>query len=100
MNFYLLIFKDSKVYRGGQEFAGCARTGRRLPGSNHPTGRTGNYINEWGAPGHPLTDAISLTVNCSSQEDVDYHWNRLLEGGGKEIACGWFKGQILVFIGR
>jgi len=44
-----------------------------------------------GGPGHPLTDAISLTVNCSSQEEVDYYWNKLLEGGGNEIACGWLK---------
>jgi predicted 3-demethylubiquinone-9 3-methyltransferase (glyoxalase superfamily) len=44
-----------------------------------------------GGPGHPLTDAISLTINCNSQEEVDYYWNKLLEGGGKEIACGWLK---------
>jgi predicted 3-demethylubiquinone-9 3-methyltransferase (glyoxalase superfamily) len=44
-----------------------------------------------GGPGHPLTDAISLTINCSSQEEVDHYWSKLLEGGGKEIACGWLK---------
>src|SRR5712664_1601636 len=44
-----------------------------------------------GGPGHPQTDAISLTVNCGSQEEVDYYWNKLLEGGGKEIGCGWLK---------
>jgi len=44
-----------------------------------------------GGPGHPLTDAISLTVSCGSQEEVDYYWNKLLEGGGKEIACGWLQ---------
>jgi predicted 3-demethylubiquinone-9 3-methyltransferase (glyoxalase superfamily) len=38
-----------------------------------------------------MTDAFSLTVNCSSQEEVDYYWNKLLEGGGKEISCGWLK---------
>jgi predicted 3-demethylubiquinone-9 3-methyltransferase (glyoxalase superfamily) len=44
-----------------------------------------------GGSGHPLTDAISLTVNCDSQEEVDYYWDKLLVGGGKEIACGWLK---------
>ena len=44
-----------------------------------------------GGPGHPLTDAISLTLNCTSQDEVDYYWNKLLAGGGKEIACGWLK---------
>jgi predicted 3-demethylubiquinone-9 3-methyltransferase (glyoxalase superfamily) len=46
-----------------------------------------------GGPGHPLTDAISLTVNCSSQEEVDYYWDNLLRDGGQEIACGWLKDQ-------
>jgi predicted 3-demethylubiquinone-9 3-methyltransferase (glyoxalase superfamily) len=44
-----------------------------------------------GGPGHPLTDAISLTINCETQEEVDYYWSRLLEGGGSELACGWLK---------
>jgi len=44
-----------------------------------------------GGPGHPLTDAISLTINCNTQEEVDYYWNKLLEGGGSEVACGWLK---------
>jgi predicted 3-demethylubiquinone-9 3-methyltransferase (glyoxalase superfamily) len=44
-----------------------------------------------GGPGHPLTDAISLTINCKSQEEVDYYWNGLLSGGGNEINCGWLK---------
>ena len=44
-----------------------------------------------GGPGHPLTDAISLTINCESQEEVDYYWGKLLEGGGNEVACGWLK---------
>ena len=44
-----------------------------------------------GGPGHPLTDAISLTINCGSQEEVDYYWKGLLAGGGQEIACGWLK---------
>jgi len=30
-------------------------------------------------------------VNCSTQEEVDYYWNKLLQGGGSEIACGWLK---------
>lgn len=50
-----------------------------------------------GGPGHPLTDAISLTVNCTSQEEVDYYWNKLLQGGGSEIACGWLKDRFGLF---
>ena len=90
MNFYLSIFKDSKVIR----------TARNPPGSPGPEGALlvasiqleGQEITLMnGGPGHPLTDAISLTVNCGSQEEVDYYWNKLLGSGGKEIACGWLK---------
>jgi predicted 3-demethylubiquinone-9 3-methyltransferase (glyoxalase superfamily) len=50
-----------------------------------------------GGPGHPLTDAISLTINCNSQEEVDHYWNKLIEGGGQEIACGWLKDKFGLF---
>lgn len=44
-----------------------------------------------GGPGHPFTDAVSLSVTCSSQDEIDRYWSRLLEGGGQEIQCGWLK---------
>ncbi len=44
-----------------------------------------------GGPGHPPTDAFSLAVEVETQEEVDRVWPRLLEGGGKEIVCGWLK---------
>jgi len=90
MNFYLSIFKDSKVIR----------IARNPPGSPGPEGAflVASILLEGqeiilmnGGPGHPLTDAISLTINCSSQDEVDYYWSKLLAGGGKEIACGWLK---------
>ena len=37
----------------------------------------------------PFNDAISLHVTCESQAEVDKYWYGLLEGGGKEVACGW-----------
>lgn len=40
-------------------------------------------------PHHPFNDAISLMVNCDSQQEIDRYWNALLESGGKEQACGW-----------
>lgn len=41
-----------------------------------------------GGPGHPFTDAVSFSVSCKTQEEVDRYWDALGEGG-KEIACGW-----------
>ena len=88
MNFYLPIFKDSKVIRVARNPpGGPGPEGALLVASIQLEGQEIILMN--GGPGHPLTDAISLTVNCSSQEEVDHYWNKLLEGGGKEVACGW-----------
>lgn len=90
MNFYLSIFKDSKVIRVASNPPGApAPEGALLVATIQLEGQEITLMN--GGPGHPLTDAISLTVNCSTQEEVDYYWNKLLGGGGKEIACGWLK---------
>lgn len=40
-------------------------------------------------PHHDFNDAISLTVECDDQAELDRYWNALLEGGGKPQACGW-----------
>ena len=40
-------------------------------------------------PHHDFNDAISMVVLCEDQAEIDYYWNKLLEGGGKEQACGW-----------
>ncbi len=40
-------------------------------------------------PHHEFNDAISLTVECEDQAELDRYWSSLLEGGGKEVACGW-----------
>jgi predicted 3-demethylubiquinone-9 3-methyltransferase (glyoxalase superfamily) len=90
MNFYLSIFKDSKTIRVARNPpGGPGPEGGFLVATIQLEGQEITMMN--GGPGHPLTDAISLTVNCVSQEEVDYYWKKLLEGGGKEIACGWLK---------
>jgi len=43
-----------------------------------------------GGPIFPFTEAVSFTVNCESQEEVDRYWTALTEGG-KEVQCGWLK---------
>ena len=42
-----------------------------------------------GGPGQKLTPAFSFFVRCDSQEEIDSYWDKLLEGGGKTMACGW-----------
>lgn len=40
-------------------------------------------------PHHDFNDAISMTVVCDDQDELDRYWDALLEGGGKPVACGW-----------
>lgn len=40
-------------------------------------------------PHHDFNDAISMVVLCDDQSEIDRYWNALLEGGGREQACGW-----------
>jgi predicted 3-demethylubiquinone-9 3-methyltransferase (glyoxalase superfamily) len=40
-------------------------------------------------PHDDFNDAVSMVVVCDDQAELDRYWNALLEGGGKEQACGW-----------
>jgi len=44
-----------------------------------------------GGPGFPFTNAVSLVVNCYSQEEIDYFWDKLAADGGAPNVCGWLK---------
>jgi predicted 3-demethylubiquinone-9 3-methyltransferase (glyoxalase superfamily) len=43
-----------------------------------------------GGPQFKFNEAVSFVVRCDSQEEVDYYWSRLTEGG-QEVACGWLR---------
>ena len=38
-----------------------------------------------------FNDAISFSVECENQKEIDYYWEKLLAGGGKPVQCGWLK---------
>jgi len=42
-------------------------------------------------PHHKFNEAISFFINCQTQEDIDYYWDRLTADGGSESRCGWLK---------
>ena len=89
MNFYTSIFKDSKVIS-------VMRTGGAGPGTEGNVMSTTfelfgqRFIALNGGPMFTFTPAISFFVNCETQEEVDYLWERLSEGGKKE-RCGWLE---------
>ncbi len=44
-----------------------------------------------GGPQFKFDEAISLSISCEDQDEVDYYWEKLIEGGGEESVCGWLK---------
>ena len=83
MEFYVSVFKNSKVVHAqtlGEE-------GDILLGKFEIEGQEFMVLN--GGPHHAgFTPAISFFVNCVDQEEVDYLWDRLVEGG-EPMMCGW-----------
>jgi predicted 3-demethylubiquinone-9 3-methyltransferase (glyoxalase superfamily) len=44
-----------------------------------------------GGPQHKFSEAISFTVHCQTQKEVDDYWEKLTADGGPESVCGWLK---------
>jgi predicted 3-demethylubiquinone-9 3-methyltransferase (glyoxalase superfamily) len=87
MNFYLSIFKNSKVgqmTRYGD--AGPGPKGSVMSVTFDLDGQTFYGLN--GGPQFTFSPAISFFVNCETQEEVDELWQKLSEGGGTH-QCGW-----------
>jgi predicted 3-demethylubiquinone-9 3-methyltransferase (glyoxalase superfamily) len=87
--FYISVFPNSKItdvtYYGE---AGPGPAGTVLTVEFVLDGQ--QYIAINGGPEFPFTEAISLLVNCADQEEVDYYWAKLTDGG-QEVQCGWLK---------
>ena len=42
-------------------------------------------------PQFKFTEAVSFQLACNTQNEIDYYWDKLREGGGEESVCGWLK---------
>jgi len=102
VRYYLTIFKNSNVLRlsrygkAGQE-AHHRPEGSVLAIAFELDGQSFTALN--GGPQFKFNEAISLQVYCESQEEIDYYWKKLSEGGDdKAQQCGWLKEQIRRFV--
>jgi predicted 3-demethylubiquinone-9 3-methyltransferase (glyoxalase superfamily) len=89
MNFYVSVFKNSRVVgvtRYGE--AGPGPKGAVMSATFELDGQQFYALN--GGPQFTFTPAISLFVNCETQQEVDELWDKLSEGGKKE-RCGWLR---------
>lgn len=87
MNFYVSIFKDSKV----NKVTRYGEAGPGTPGSVMSAEFTLNGTDFYALNGGPVfkfSPAISFFIHCETQEEVDHYWNKLGEGG-KPNQCGW-----------
>jgi len=87
--FYTSIFKNSrilKVARYGE--AGPGPKGSVMTAMFQLDGQEFIALN--GGPNFKFTEAISLVVNCKTQEEIDEFWERL-SVSGQEVQCGWLK---------
>lgn len=89
INFYIAVFEGSTVgdlARYGD--AGPGKTGRLMTGTFTLAGQQFMALN--GGPMFKFNEAVSLFVDCKDQDEVDYFWDKLSEGGQKS-RCGWLK---------
>jgi predicted 3-demethylubiquinone-9 3-methyltransferase (glyoxalase superfamily) len=93
VNFYTSIFKNSKIGK----IARYDEAGEKVAG--RPAGSVmtvefelegQDFIALNGGPQFGFTEAISFVVNCETQAELDYYWEKLT-AGGQEVQCGWLK---------
>lgn len=86
-NFYTSIFKDSKITRISRYGdAGPGPKGSVMVVAFELNGQSFIGIN--GGPHFKFSPAISLMINCDTQQELDHYWDSLLDGGAPS-QCGW-----------
>lgn len=93
--FYTSIFKNSSIQKVTRYTGSGSKAARQPEGSVMTVvfqieGQTFTAIN--GGPAFRFTEAVSFVINCQSQEEIDYYWEKLGEGAdAKAQQCGWLK---------
>lgn len=76
--FYCGIFKNSKIISDNQMVVTFELNGKKFMGLN-------------AGPQFIFNEAVSFVVDCDTQEEIDYYWEKLTAEGGSEGNCGWLK---------
>ena len=88
--FYTSVFKDGKI----------GAIARFPEGSPRPTGMVmtvafrvagHDFVALNGGPEFKLNESVSFAIECETQKEIDYYWDKLLAGGGSPSQCGWLK---------
>ncbi len=93
VNFYLSVFQNSKI----ESISHYGKEGYEIHGQKEGTvltivfqinGQSFTALN--GGPFFKFNEAISFQIFCDTQEEIDYYWGKLTDGG-EESQCGWLK---------
>lgn len=76
-NFYCSIFRNSKIIASNPMVISFELNGNKFLALN-------------GGPMFQFSEAVSFVVHCETQNEIDFFWDRLTEGG-EESRCGWLK---------
>ena len=96
VKFYTSIFKNSKVgriLRYSEDVAKLSQSG--MPAGSVLTIEfeieAQKFVALNGGPEFKFNESISFVVNCETQKEVDYFWEKLTSDGGEESQCGWLR---------
>ena len=91
VDYYMSIFKDAKkgttAYYANDSHG--KKAGEVLTVEFEIRGQKFLALNA--GPEFTFTEAVSIIVECDSQEEIDHYWNSLTVNGGQEVQCGWLK---------
>lgn len=76
--FYCSIFRNAKIKADNQMVVEFELDGKKFIGLN-------------GGPQFKFNEAVSFVIDCETQEEIDYYWEKLTADGGSESSCGWLK---------
>jgi predicted 3-demethylubiquinone-9 3-methyltransferase (glyoxalase superfamily) len=76
-DFYCSVFKNSKITHDSPMVVLFELNGKKFMGLN-------------GGPKFKFTESVSFVVECATQDEIDYYWTKLTEGGNESM-CGWLK---------
>jgi predicted 3-demethylubiquinone-9 3-methyltransferase (glyoxalase superfamily) len=77
--FYCSVFKNSRIVSENNLVVIFELNGKKFMGLN-------------GGPKFKFNESVSFVINCDTQEEIDYYWNRFTEKGSESM-CGWCKDQ-------
>jgi predicted 3-demethylubiquinone-9 3-methyltransferase (glyoxalase superfamily) len=89
-DFYLSIFKNSRVLGGAELTDWVSGTNKTVPVSTFDFEIEGLPLTALNAgPRPPFNERLSLYIETQDQRETDYYWKALTAGGGVEKPCGW-----------